>query len=163
MKLGKEFFRQSATIVAPALIGKTLHYKGQEYMIIETECYFGEEDTACHAYKGRTKRTELLYAEGGIIYMYLCYGIHSMLNFVTGEENHPEGVLIRGLEGLSGPGKLTKSIGITMALHGEDLTSSDDIWLEDTGAPCEYEMAPRIGIGYASPEDQAKLWRYIKK
>ena len=98
--------------------------------ISETECYFGEEDTACHACRGRTKRTQTLYHEGGEAYVYLCYGIHSLLNVVTGASGHPEGVLIRSAGRYDGPGKLTKALSVTCELNGEDLCVSDRLWVE---------------------------------
>ena len=92
--------------MAPSLIGKLLCRKmcdenGEriiKFRITETECYFGEEDTACHAHKGKTERTKTMYRRGGIAYVYLCYGMHSMLNVVSGPEGYPEAVLIRGVE-----------------------------------------------------------------
>lgn len=131
--------------------------------ITETECYFGEEDTACHAHKGRTPRTEMLYRRGGIAYVYLCYGIHNLFNVITGAEGHPEGVLIRGVMGYEGPGKLTKALGITRELNGEDITTSDELWLEDDGYKCEYFQSKRIGIDYATEEYRNKPWNFKMK
>src|ERR1043165_9963484 len=79
-------------------------------MIVETEAYNGESDLACHARAGRTARTDVLYSLGGIWYVYLCYGIHEMLNLVVGPENWPAAVLIRGVEGAIGPGRVTKAL-----------------------------------------------------
>ena len=94
--------RHQATELAPWLIGKILcrEIDGAvvRVRITETECYFGENDTACHAHKGRTERTDIMYREGGRAYVYLCYGIHSLLNITTGKEGHPEAVLIRGVD-----------------------------------------------------------------
>ena len=102
--------------MAPALLGKLLCRRVDDkiikYRITETECYFGEDDTACHAHKGKTERTKIMYHEGGVAYVYLCYGLHSMLNVVSGIEDFPEAVLIRGVEGYNGPGKLTKALEI---------------------------------------------------
>jgi DNA-3-methyladenine glycosylase len=86
-----------------------------------------------------------------------------MLNIVTGEENSAEAVLIRGVEGYNGPGKLTKALRIDRNLNGIDLTSSDELWLEDDGARFDYKVAPRVGIGYAEKEDRERLWRWIAK
>ena len=98
-----KFYLQDADILAPLLLGKLLVRRfnnGLEVRarITETECYLGEGDTACHAHKGRTNRTDVMYREGGITYVYLCYGIHNMLNIVTGAESSPQAVLIRGVE-----------------------------------------------------------------
>jgi DNA-3-methyladenine glycosylase len=97
-KLDKNFYLKSALEVAPLLIGKLLVRRlsnGQivKYRITETEAYYGEEDSACHARVGKTKRTWILYEEGGLAYIYLCYGIHYLLNVVTGNKDHPEAVL----------------------------------------------------------------------
>ena len=115
-RLGRRYYTQPATVLAQDLVGKLL-CRGTEngvlkYRIMETECYFGEEDTACHASRGRTERTRILYEEGGCAYVYLCYGMHSLFNVVTGKSGHPEAVLIRGVTGYNGPGKLTRRMGI---------------------------------------------------
>ena len=168
MILGAEFFARPATELAPLLLGKLLCRRLPDGTVLrrritETECYFGEEDTACHAHKGRTKRTETLYMTGGITYVYLCYGIHSLLNVVTGEEGHPEAVLIRGIEGASGPGRVTRALGITTAENCTPLCPQFDIWVEDDGAPCPlFKALPRVGIDYAEKADREQLWRYIK-
>ena len=150
--------------MAPALLGKLLCRRiGEEiikYRITETECYFGEEDTACHAHKGKTERTKIMYHEGGVAYVYLCYGMHSMLNVVSGIEDFPEAVLIRGVEGYDGPGKLTKALKIDRSLNGENLINSDVLWLEDDGYKADYKTGKRIGIDYATIEYRDILWRY---
>lgn len=166
MILKNEFYTRPATDLAPLLLGKLLCRRvgGEVYRrrITETECYFGEEDTACHAHKGRTPRTNTLYQQGGITYVYLCYGIHSLLNVVTGEEDHPEAVLIRGVEGASGPGRVTKSLGITCADNRLSLTPKNGIWIEDDGMPVPTFCAlPRVGIGYADKADRDRPWRYL--
>ena len=146
------------------MLGKLLCRKvdGQtvKLRITETEAYYSEEDTACHAHKGRTPRTQTMYLEGGVAYVYLCYGIHSLLNVVTGEKDHPQAVLIRGVEGYNGPGKLTKALKIDRSLNGENLIESDRLWLEDDGFTCEYTASKRIGIDYATEEYRNKLWRF---
>ena len=149
---------------ARALVGKILVRRLPDGSVIrarvtETEAYFGESDTACHACHGRTKRTEVLYHPAGTIYVYLCYGIHWMLNLVTGAENDPQAVLIRGVEGASGPGRVTKFLSIDKSLNNTKLGGGLD--LEDDGfVPARIDASPRVGIGYASAEDQARLWRF---
>ena len=101
--------------------------------------------------------------QGGVAYVYLCYGMHQLFNVVTGPADHPEAVLIRGVEGASGPGRATKHLGITRAHNRLPLTVDSGLWLEDDGASPEYTAASRVGIGYASEEDQAREWRYIIK
>ena len=167
MRLGYEFFHRDCEIVARELVGKVLAHRTEDGIlrlrITETECYCGEEDTACHAHKGRTKRTEVLYGKAGTAYVYLCYGIHWLLNIVTGEVNHPEAVLIRCCAEAPGPGRLTKKLGITGSLNREDVTQSDRLWVEDDGFRCEVVTDKRVGIGYAGEEDQNRLWRFIGK
>ena len=168
-RLDSWWFSRPATILAPLLLGKWLCRRLSDGTVLrrritETECYFGEEDTACHAHKGRTKRTEILYRQGGIAYVYLCYGIHALLNVVTGDEGHPEAVLIRGVEGASGPGRVTRALAITCADNGTPLTEQGGIWLEDDGAPApDFVALPRVGIDYAAPADRDRPWRYLVK
>ena len=167
MILEKEYFTSPATILAPDLIGKILCRKTEtgiiKARITETECYFGEEDTACHAHKGKTERTKTMYEPGGITYVYLCYGIHSLLNIVTGPKDHPEAVLIRGVEGAYGPGRATKLMQITTAHNSLPLSVESGIWIEDDGTKPEYTSHSRIGIDYASEEDKKRHWRYTIK
>lgn len=162
-RLTYEFFHRPCLEVAEDLVGKVLVCRGQRLRISETEAYCGETDTACHAHKGRTKRTEVLYAEAGTVYIYLCYGIHWLLNIVTGEAEQPEAVLVRACTEAPGPGKLTKALGITGTLNWENAVNSQELWIEDDGFQCEIETDKRVGIGYASQEDQERLWRFKMK
>ena len=163
-KLPYSFYHRPCLDVSRNLVGKVLVHRvdGMEHRlrITETEAYCGESDTACHAHKGRTKRTEVMYMEAGTIYIYLCYGVHWMLNIVTGEPDHPEAVLIRACEGkMNGPGKLTKALQITGALNRGSILG-DELWIEDDGFTCAVATDTRVGIGYASEEDQSRLWRF---
>lgn len=164
-RLKREELEQPATRLAPELLGKLLCRRTKQgvlkYRIMETECYFGEEDTACHASKGKTDRTKVLYERGGTAYVYLCYGIHSLFNVVSGSNGHPEAVLIRGVIGYNGPGKLTRAMGIDRDLNNEDMVVSDRLWLEDDGYRPEYVTAKRVGIDYATEEYRDILWRFI--
>lgn len=164
----EKYFSRPATELAPDLIGKLLCVRSPDgtvtrSRITETECYYGEEDTACHAHRGRTPRTETLYRAGGVAYVYLCYGMYELLNVVTGKEDHPEAVLIRGIEGVSGPGRLTKRLGITRASNGKPLCPEEALWIEDDGVSLPFTSTGRIGIGYASEEDQKREWRFVAK
>lgn len=165
--LPKEYFLHPATELAPELLGKLLCRKidGEvvKLRILETEFYFGEEDTACHAHKGKTTRTDIMYKAGGNAYVYLCYGIHSLLNITTGKEGHPEAVLIRAVEGSVGPGRLTKRLSIDRSLNRMPLCEESGLWLEDDGTRLDYITAPRVGIDYANEEDRSRLWRFIVK
>lgn len=165
MRLKEEFYKKSAIELAPILLGKLLcrqiNGKILKYRITETECYFGEDDTACHAHKGKTERTKIMYEKGGKAYIYLCYGIHNLLNIVTGENDFPEAVLIRGIDGFNGPGKLTKALKIDRSLNGENLITSQKLWLEDDKLISKYKTTKRVGIDYATEEYKNKLWRFI--
>ena len=164
-RLEKKFYIDSAIKLAPKLLGKLLCRKiGNEIIklrITETEAYYGEDDTACHAHKGKTNRTKIMYEEGGVTYIYLCYGVHYLLNIVTGNENFPEAVLIRCIKGFNGPGKLTKALQIKGNLNCEDLTISDNIWLEEDDFIAEYITTPRIGINYATEKYKNIEWRFV--
>jgi len=160
MKLKQDFFHRPCLEVAHDLVGKVLVCGDKRLRITETEAYCGEADTACHAHKGKTGRNQVMYHKAGTVYIYLCYGIHYLLNIVTGEEGQPEAVLIRACENAPGPGRLTKALGITGALNGSCICG-DALWVEDDGTPCQVTTGTRIGIGYASAEDQARHWRFI--
>lgn len=164
-----DFFHRDRLIVAKELAGKLIVRKlpsGEtvKVRIAETEAYGGEEDKACHASKGRTPRTEILYGRAGIIYVYLCYGMHWLMNIITGEEGHPEGVLLRAGEGkLNGPAKLTKAIGVDKSFNGQSICGNEEIRIEDDGKSFEITAAPRVGIDYAGEEWKNKPWRFIIK
>ena len=105
-----------------------------------------------------------MYGKAGTVYIYLCYGMHWMLNIVTGEENQPEAVLIRACVEANGPGKLTKALGITGEENRSSVVTSETLWIGDDGFRCEIDTDKRVGNGYASPEEQKRLWRFkIKK
>lgn len=126
MKLPYSFFDRDCLEVSRDLVGKVLVRKTEDgeikLRITETESYIGEADTACHAHKGRTKRTEVMYAKAGTIYVYLCYGMHWLLNIVTGEADSPQAVLIRACEDYQGPAKLTKKLKINGDFNRKDIT-----------------------------------------
>ncbi len=165
MRLDYTFYHRPCLEVARDLVGKVLVHKTEEgerrLRITQTEAYCGEADTACHAHRGRTKRNEVLYAPAGTVYVYLCYGIHSLLNLVTGEEGEPQAVLIRACQGAEGPGKLTKALGIGLDLNRSSAVDGERLWVEDDGDRRPVRTAKRIGIGYASQEDQDRLWRFV--
>ncbi|MGK7371073.1 MAG: DNA-3-methyladenine glycosylase [Candidatus Halalkalibacterium sp. M3_1C_030] len=154
-------------------------------IITETEAYRGRDDKACHAHGKRTKRTEIMYHEGGKAYVYLCYGIHHLFNIVTNSEGIADAILIRAIkpvEGFelmlerrgkeevkpeltAGPGRLSQSLGITTDYYGLDLTAKSAIWIEDRGhaiSPQNIKSTPRIGVDYAG-EDAQRPWRFHLK
>lgn len=164
-RLCPDFFIRDVLLVAPELLGKILvrqfdNGEIRRYIITETEAYRGGDDKACHANKGRTPRTEIMFAEGGVVYVYLIYGQYWLLNFVTGFENDSSAVLIRGIEGFSGPGRLGRELKLDKSFYGENLFSSQRIWIEDAEAVSEIKTAKRIGIDYSGEEWVNKLWRF---
>lgn len=165
-RLGFGFYNRDVLDVAPELVGKTLVRSFddgsiQRFTITEVEAYRGVEDLACHASKGRTARTEVMFQRGGLVYVYLIYGMYWMLNIVTGEPNNPQAVLIRGLDGCYGPGKLTKRLSVGKDFYGEDLTGSLRLWVEDNTQTYNIKTASRIGVDYAGEEWASKPWRYF--
>lgn len=167
-RLPLAFYAQDVLVVAPALLGQKLvcrHSSGllTTHIISETEAYRGTDDKACHASKGRTKRTSVMFERGGVLYMYLVYGMYWMMNVVTGAPEEPQAVLIRGVLDVSGPGRLTRKLGLNGTFNGEDLLRSERIWIEGTGQKAAYTAHPRIGIDYAGEIWKNKPWRYALK
>lgn len=165
-RIKKNFFTRDVLEVAPDLIGKYIVRilpNGEliRALITETEAYRGEEDLACHASKGHTPRTDTMYLEGGILYIYLIYGTHWMLNIVTDSANNPQAVLIRGIENFDGPGKLSKRLFIDKSLNKEDLESSNKIWIENADLDFKIKRSTRIGIDYSGDYWKNKKWRFI--
>ena len=188
------WFTRPTCVVAADLVGKVLCRKltdsdGSEKVlrmrISETEAYVGLEDPACHSHAGtRTERTEIMYAQGGVFYVYLTYGIHHLLNMITAAAESPESVLIRAgfltedsdrlideqyqsadkqlthPKQFAGPGKLTKRLQIDRDLYGKSIEPASDVWIEDDGCAPPISLRPRIGIDYAG---DAKDWllRYV--
>lgn len=164
-RLPREFYVRDVLEVAPALLGTRLVVRSEatgtvKYVITETEAYRGTDDLACHACRGRTARTDVMFMEGGRIYVYFVYGMYWMLNIVTARDNEPQAVLIRGLEGLKGPGRLTRALGIDRSFYGEDLCVSGRIWIEDRVIRPEIKCSMRIGIDYAGEYWRSRPWRY---
>ena len=168
MKLNHHFFEQDALELAPQLLGKNLVRKFDDgtvrkFGITEVEVYRGEEDLACHCSKGKTERTKVMYDKGGLVYVYLIYGMYWLFNIVTGETEQPQAILIRGLDATSGPGRVGRLLQLDKSFYGEDLTLSDRMWLENGVENVRYETSPRIGIDYAGPEWIEKPWRFVMK
>ncbi len=167
-RIQRSFFIRDVLDVASDLLGKILVRKFDDdsikkYLITEVEAYRGQEDLACHASKGRTSRTEIMFHEGGYVYVYLIYGMYWMLNFVTEKKDIPQAVLIRGIEGFDGPGKLTKNLMIDKSFYGEDLIFSNRLWIENSELSEDFKIktTPRIGIDYAGDIYKNKLWRFV--
>jgi len=186
MKLKKDFYiRENVVQIANDLLGKILVTKVDgkitSGIIVETEAY----DKACHAYGGRkTDRTKVMYEEGGVSYVYFCYGMHYLFNVVTNKKEVPDAVLIRGIIPLknkkwifqriseqslkngvlNGPGKVTKALGINKSFNGVSLLGNQ-IWIEDDGIfipQNDVLVGPRIGVDYAG-EDALLPYRFLVK
>ncbi len=163
VELSREFFRLDTTRIAREIIGGWIarRFRGQWHgaRIVETEAYLGAIDAAAHTYRGRrTARVEPMYLDGGHLYVFLVYGMHSCANVVTGPEGVGEAVLLRAAEGLpdapakllSGPGKLCAGLGITIASSGEDLLAGGELRIfRRRGKKPEIAVAKRIGVDYA--------------
>ncbi len=165
-KLEDSFYKQNALIVAHDLIGKILVRNFEDgkiiqSRIIETEAYYGEDDEACHAFKGKTPRTKVMYESGGHIYIYFIYGIHYMLNIVTGNENEPQGVLIRATEEYKGPAIVTKNMQIDKSFYGEEINKNLRLTIIDDGFKCLIKQTPRVGIDYAGEKWRNMPWRFL--
>jgi len=172
LKLTRSFYEQSTVDVAKQLLGKYLvrkHPDGDSIgRIVETEAYIGPQDLACHAARGRTKRTEVMFGPAGHAYVYFIYGMYNMLNLVTEAQDYPAAVLIRAVEPAhgvemmkqrrqngtprnlaSGPGKLCQAFAIDRSLNGADLCGKV-LYVEDRGEPTpKFDATPRIGVDYA--------------
>ncbi len=166
--LPKAFFMQSALVVAHELLGKFLvvskNGKRRSSMITEIEAYDGFEDKASHAARGKTLRNAPMFQEGGIWYVYLIYGMYNMLNVVTGPRAYPAAILIRGVDGIGGPGKLTRLWGITRFYNGLPLNQSTGLWIEDRGVVIPQKLitkSPRVGVMYAGPVWAQKPYRFF--
>ena len=173
--MGADFYDRSVHAVARELIGCTLLYEGRGGVIVETESYEAD-DPACHAYVGLTERTRVLFGPPGRAYVYLSYGIHSLLNAVAEPEGEAAAVLIRALEPTqgveemrarrggnkadtelcSGPGKLTEALGIDLADNERDLAREPFLITAPPGEPPEIVTGPRIGITKATEHP----WRF---
>lgn len=154
--------------VAPKLLGKFLvrRFRGKEqaFQITEVEAYDGPRDLACHGSRGITARTKVMFEAGGIWYVYLVYGLHFMLNIVTGKKGYPAAVLIRGLQNISGPGKLTSLLHINKNLNGKKAIQSNGLWIEDRGVKIkagQIKKTPRVGVLYAGPVWSKKPYRFL--
>lgn len=166
LRLSDKFFQRDVLDVAPDLLGKTIVRKISDkelfrYIITGVEAYRGMEDLACHASKGRTRRTEIMFHPGGKVYVYLIYGMYWMLNFVTGIKDDPSAVLIRGLKDINGPGRVGKVLQLDRTFYGEDLAESKRLWVEDSNLNPSFQTFSRIGIDYAGEPWISKSWRYV--
>ena len=168
--LPRTYFKRPTLVVARSLVGKYLIrcIGGREIAgkIIEVEAYVGSEDKACHASKGRTQRTDVMFGPAGVAYVYLIYGMYHCLNVVTEREEFPSALLIRAIEIdgklIDGPGRLCRAMQIDRSLNRADLTMGEFLWFEDRGASVKSGHVgahPRIGVDYAGAWAK-KPWRF---
>jgi DNA-3-methyladenine glycosylase len=159
----KQTVELARSLLGKLLVRRLLDGSFTRHRITEVEAYDGETDLACHASKGRTKRTQVMFGPGGVWYVYLCYGVHEMLNLVTGPEHYPAAILIRGVEGIVGPGRVTRALRIDRTLNGEPMAERSGLWIEDDGFVVprnSVQQGPRIGVDYAGPIWASKPWRF---
>jgi DNA-3-methyladenine glycosylase len=168
--LTRAYFNRPTLTVARSLVGKYLvrviNGRILAGKIVEVEAYVGSQDKACHASKGRTQRTDVLFGPGGIAYVYLIYGMYHCLNVVTEREEFPSAVLIRAIEIdgelIDGPGKLCRALQIDRRLNRADLTTGESLWFEDRGVSVErgdVGAHSRVGVDYAGKWAK-KPWRF---
>ncbi len=168
--LPRIYFNRPTVTVARSLIGKYLVRVVDGRIlagkIVEVEAYVGSEDKACHASKGRTQRTEVMFGPAGVAYVYLIYGMYHCLNVVTEREEFPSAVLIRAIELdgelIDGPGRLCRALEVDRRLNRVDLTTGESLWFEDRGEVVGRGTVgayPRIGVDYAGKWAE-KLWRF---
>ena len=162
-RLTREFFLRDTLIVAQELLGKNLTFQDHQIMITETEAYIGMDDPACHAARGKTPRTTVMFGNAGFSYVYLIYGIYFCLNIVTEKEGFPAAVLIRGgidqktNQLINGPGKLCRALGINKSHNAIDVILHDELYVTEGKHGLAYQATPRIGIKVGTD----KLWRYV--
>ncbi len=166
--LDAEFLNRPTLIVAEALLGnhlcRKIQGKVERHVITEVEAYDGFEDKASHAHKGKTPRNNVMFGPAGHWYVYLCYGMHWLLNIVTGAENYPAAILFRGLDKVSGPGRITKALQIDGSLNQKACQEKTGLWMESSGervSPVNIERMPRVGIDYAGPDWSQKPYRFV--
>jgi DNA-3-methyladenine glycosylase len=164
--LAATFFDRPAEKVAHDLIGCRLYWNNGEQsdsrIITETEAYVGPDDLASHAARGRTKRNEAMFGPPGTFYVYFVYGLHWMLNVVTGPVGYPAAVLIRSVEGIVGPARLTKALGITGNLNGKSASEATGVWVSEGPRPPRKQIirSARIGVDYAGSVWSRKPYRF---
>lgn len=161
------FFNRPVLQVAEELIGcylvRKIDSRVDRYLITETEAYDGFEDKASHAHCGETERNSIMFKSAGHIYVYFTYGMHWMLNIVTGPKDYPAAVLIRCIEGTSGPGRITKKLKINGKLNKIKLEKKTGLWIESGKIPMgsKIKKTARIGVTYAGPEWSKKKYRFV--
>jgi DNA-3-methyladenine glycosylase len=173
IRLGIDFYQRDVLVVAKDLLGqlivRNIDGEVKNAIITETEAYRGEEDLACHARFGRTKRTQMLYDRAGLVYVYLIYGMYWLINVVTGDEDQPQAVLLRGIYDqdnqtqITGSGKVGRWLKVDKSFYGEDLVASNRIWFETrVGEKPKVESKERVGVDYAG-EWAKKKWRFFMR
>lgn len=165
--LSKKFFERGTLTVARELLGKYLvrRVNGREIsaVISEVEAYDGPNDKASHASRGMTPRNKVMFGSAGVWYVYFVYGMHEMLNIVTGERGYPAAVLIRGTDKANGPGRVTKFFKIDRKLNGKSASRKTGLWIEQRSPSTSLgtiRALARIGVAYAGPVWSKKRYRF---
>ena len=178
----QEFYLRPVDEVARALLGCELHRGGVALRITEVEAYGGPEDSASHGRHGRTPRNAPMWEEGGRAYLYLCYGVHRMLNVVTGPHGHCGAILVRACEPLAGealilerrgmtrvappllagPGRIGQALDLDLSFSGHALFEPGGLELREGRPPARMVASPRVGIDFATPRDRQRRWRFAE-
>lgn len=166
MILAGKFFERQTLKVARDLLGKSLCRRSGKIIICraitEVEAYDGFKDKASHASRGMTSRNKIMFGEAGHWYVYFTYGIHWMLNIVTGKAGYPAAILIRGVLGVNGPARVTKFLKIDKKFNEKSASRKTGLWIEDGGEnikKSQIKKSPRIGVAYAGPIWSKKRYR----
>jgi DNA-3-methyladenine glycosylase len=179
--IAREFYLRPVDQVAQEILGQLLCRDRVVLRITEVEAYGGSEDSASHGRHGRTPRNAPMWEDGGRVYMYLCYGLHRMLNVVTGEPGCCGAILVRACEPvegkemvlvrrrmakvapplLAGPGRVAQALDLDLALSGHPLFEPGELELREGDSPKRILAGPRVGVGFATPMDQIRKWRFV--
>ncbi len=164
--LTPQIFTQSAKEVAGTLLEsriiRRINKSNITFEVKEVEIYEGFQDSASHAFKGKTKRNKVMFEKGGVFYIYLVYGIHFMLNVVVGEKDYPAAILIRGAGKYDGPGKLTKGLKVDFSFNGKEVAKKNSLWFEKYEKKSRIKKLPRVGVNYADSFWRKAPLRFVK-
>ncbi|MBI2050914.1 MAG: DNA-3-methyladenine glycosylase [Parcubacteria group bacterium] len=162
------FFNRPTLKVAEELLGmflvRRIGSREISLPITEVEAYDGFNDKASHASRGNTLRNAPMFGDAGFWYVYLVYGMHWMLNIVTGAREYPAAILIRGAGSINGPAKLTKALSITKTFNAKPASRITGLWIEDRGVvvkKSDIKRLPRIGVDYAGPVWAKRKYRFV--
>ena len=168
--LPSSYFNRPTLELAEGLLGKILCRRiGRRVIklpLTEVEAYDGFDDKASHAHRGKTDRNAIMFGPGGYWYVYLCYGVHWMLNMVSGPDDYPAAILFRGAGNFEGPGRLTRALKVDSRFNTLRADQDSGLWIEDNGVEVAAEFIerlPRVGVRYAGPRWSRKPYRFVLK